>query len=96
MLPVIGGIPEEAWEITDKADEADQQTLYKDLITLVKKLPPNYNAIFNLYELDGYSHSQIAELLGISVSTSRSGLSRAKTILQTLINNMEEGKLCRI
>ena len=96
MLPEIGGIPEDVWDITDKNDDADQLILYKDLIVLVKQLPPAYGAVFNLYVLDGYTHSQIAELLSIPVSTSRSSLSRAKTLLQNLIKNMEEGKLCRI
>lgn len=96
MLAEIGGIPEDVWEITDKNDDADQLILYKDLISLVKELPPNYHVVFNLYVLDGYSHSQIAEVMNISISTSRSSLSRAKALLQNLIKNMEEGKLCRI
>ncbi len=96
VLPVIGGINEEVWEITEKADEADQQVLYKDLISIVKKLPGNYNTVFNLYVLDGYSHLQIAEMLGISISTSRSTLSRARGMLQEKIKEMEEGNLCRI
>jgi RNA polymerase sigma factor (sigma-70 family) len=96
MLPEIGGVPEDVWDIPDKSNEADRLTLYKDLICLVKELPPAYGAVFNLYVLDGYSHSQIAELMNISVSTSRSSLARARAILQNLIRNMEEGKLCRI
>ena len=92
----IGEINQDIWEYSEKNDEADQLLLYKDLMSLVKELPSNYRAVFNLYVLDGYSHSQIAELMKISVSTSRSSLSRAKAILQKLINNMEQGKLCRI
>jgi RNA polymerase sigma-70 factor (ECF subfamily) len=96
MLPEIGGIPEQVWDYSDKTYDADQLLLYKDLMSLVKDLPPNYRTIFNLYVLDGYNHSQIADMLHISVGTSRSGLSRAKAILQDMIKNMEEGKLCRI
>jgi RNA polymerase sigma-70 factor (ECF subfamily) len=96
MIPEIGGIPEEVWEATEKKDDADQLLLYRDLIGLIKELPPNYHVVFNLYVLDGYSHTQIAELLNISISTSRSSLSRAKALLQNQIKNMEEGKLCRI
>jgi len=96
MLPEIGGIPEEVWGISHKHDNADQLILYKDLVSLIKEVPPQYRLVFNLYVLDGYSHSQIAEIMSISVGTSRSSLSRAKTILQKLIQNMEEGKLCRI
>jgi RNA polymerase sigma-70 factor (ECF subfamily) len=96
MTPEIGGIPDDVWEITDKGDNADQQILYKNLINLVKELPPSYRVVFNLYVLDGYSHSLIAEMMQISVSTSRSTLSRAKTMLQNRIKNMEEEKICRI
>src|SRR6266498_2031312 len=54
MLPEIGGIPEEVWNITDKTDNADQLVLYKDLVSVIKQLPPNYRVVFNLYALDGY------------------------------------------
>jgi len=96
MLPEIGGIPEDVWEITHKSDNADQLILYKDLISIIKELPANYRVVFNLVILDGYSHSQVAEMMHIPVSTSRSNLSRAKVLLQNMIKNMEEGKLCRI
>src|SRR5207249_9593326 len=52
MLPEIGGIPEEVWDYTNKQDEADQLVLYKELISLVKELPPNYRIVFNMYVLD--------------------------------------------
>jgi RNA polymerase sigma factor (sigma-70 family) len=96
MLPEIGGMPDSLWEIKYSCQDADQQLLYKDLIIMVKKLPPNYRIIFNLYVIDGYSHPEIADMLNMSVGTSRSGLSRARTILQKNIKKMEEGYLCRI
>ncbi|MBA2498648.1 MAG: RNA polymerase sigma factor [Chitinophagaceae bacterium] len=96
MLPEIGGIPDYVWDYSDKNYNSDQLVLYKDLISFIKELPPNYRTVFNLYVLDGYSHSQIADMLLISVSTSRSSLSRAKALLQNKIKNMEEGILCRI
>jgi RNA polymerase sigma factor (sigma-70 family) len=96
MLPEIGGIPDYVWDISDRNNDADQLVLYKDLVSLVKELPPNYRLVFNLYVLDGYNHSRIADVLNISVSTSRSSLTRARALLQNLIKNMEEGKLCRI
>ncbi|WP_299338498.1 sigma-70 family RNA polymerase sigma factor [uncultured Psychroserpens sp.] len=49
----------------------------------IQDLPPRYRMVFNLYELDNYSHKDIAELLNISVNTSKSNLHRAKNILQT-------------
>lgn len=96
MIPEIGGIPDHVWEISDKGDDADRMILYKDLVSVVKELPPHYRSVFNLYVIDGYSHSEIAEMMHTSESTSRSTLSRAKAMLQKQLINMEEGKLCRI
>ena len=96
MLPEIGGIPGYVWEIADNSQDADQLLLYKDLIILVKELPPACRAVFNLYIIDGYTHSEIADLLNIAVGTSKSNLSKARVLLQKSIKKMEEGKLCRI
>jgi RNA polymerase sigma factor (sigma-70 family) len=96
MIPEIGGIPDHLWEISDEHNEADQVVLYKDLITLIKELPPVYRTVFNLYVIDGYTHSEIAEKLEIAIGTSKSNLSRARSMLQTSIKKMEESKLCRI
>ena len=52
------------------------------LITLINGLPDGYRLVFNLYEVEGYSHAEIAELLGISEVTSRSQLNRAKKALK--------------
>ena len=55
----------------------------EDLLNLVAELPTGYRIVFNLYALDGFSHKEIAEELGISENTSKSQLSRARTVLQT-------------
>ncbi|MEO7766137.1 MAG: RNA polymerase sigma factor [Ferruginibacter sp.] len=96
MLPEIGGIPEHVWEIKDNSQDADQLLLYKDLIILIKELPPAYRVVFNLYVIDGYTHSEIADMIKISIGTSKSSLSRARVLLQKSINKMEEKKLCRM
>lgn len=53
----------------------------KDLIEMIRQLPAGYQAIFNLYALEGYSHPEIGQLLGISESTSRSQYMRARNLL---------------
>lgn len=55
---------------------------YKDLLNLIRELPAGYRAVFNLYAIEGYSHKEIAEMLGISESGSKSQLSRARQLLQ--------------
>jgi RNA polymerase sigma-70 factor (ECF subfamily) len=60
----------------------------KELIRLLQKLPEGYRAVFNLYVIEGYSHQEIAERLGISLSTSKSQLSRAKTTLRRMLEQV--------
>lgn len=62
----------------------------KDIVALVQQLSPGYRTVFNLYVVEGYTHKQIAELLGISEGTSKSQLSRAKIILQGLVERFIE------
>lgn len=53
-----------------------------DLLACIECLPVGYRTIFNLYAIEGYSHTEIAEILNIKESTSQSQLMRAKRILQ--------------
>ncbi len=53
-----------------------------DLLKIIQQLPNGYRTIVNLYLVEEYNHREIAEMLGISEGTSKSQLSRAKTILQ--------------
>lgn len=58
---------------------------YQEIIELVRQLTPGYRAVFNLYVIEGYTHREIADKLGISEGTSKSNLSKAKRNLQTLL-----------
>jgi RNA polymerase sigma factor (sigma-70 family) len=62
----------------------------KDIIQLIQQLSPGYRTVFNMYVVEGYTHKQIADLLGISEGTSKSQLSRAKLILQDLVKTFIE------
>ena len=54
----------------------------RDLLNLLHELPPGYRMVFNMYEVEGYSHKEIAEALNISVSTSKTQLLKARKVLQ--------------
>jgi RNA polymerase sigma-70 factor (ECF subfamily) len=54
----------------------------EELVRLVQDLSPRYRMVFNLYAIEGYTHQEIAETMGITVGTSKSNLSRARDILQ--------------
>ena len=60
----------------------------KDIMTLLNELPTGYRTVFNLFVLEGYKHREIAEILGISINTSKSQLILAKKRLQALMEKM--------
>jgi RNA polymerase sigma-70 factor (ECF subfamily) len=62
----------------------------QDILNLMKELPPIQLTIFNLYEIDGYSHDEIAQLLAIPASSSRVYLSRAKEKLRAMLKSEEQ------
>jgi RNA polymerase sigma factor (sigma-70 family) len=64
----------------------------KELADLIRQLPHGYQVIFNLHAVEGYSHVEIGELLGISDGTSRSQYSRARNLLITWIENFSTDK----
>lgn len=57
----------------------------RDIMALVQELSPGYRTVFNMYVVEGYTHKEIADMLGISEGTSKSQLSRAKVILQEMV-----------
>ncbi|MFD0793391.1 RNA polymerase sigma factor [Mucilaginibacter litoreus] len=61
----------------------------KDLLNLIKELAPGYRMVFNLYAIDGYSHKEIAGIMGITEGASKSQLSRARAILKEQIQKMD-------
>ena len=74
-----------------KADSVSQvQNIgYKELMSLIMSLPPGFRTVFNLYSIEGYSHKEIGDMLGISETTSRTQLSRARIWLQKKIKELE-------
>ncbi len=64
----------------------------KDLVKIIRDLSPGYRTVFNLYVVEGYTHREIAEMMGISEGTSKSQLARAKTILQNVILKQQKQK----
>jgi RNA polymerase sigma factor (sigma-70 family) len=61
---------------------------YEQLIALIQKLSPAYRAVFNLYVIDGYTHEEVAVMLGISVGTSKSNLAKARANLRGALQKM--------
>ena len=80
-------------DVREEADEAMDDGIFEnltcqELIIVIQTLSPQYRMVFNLYAIEGFSHKEISEELGISEGTSKSNLSRARVILQEKIVNI--------
>lgn len=56
----------------------------EQILSMLDQLPPSYRTVFNLFVVDGFSHEEIADSLGISIGTSKSNLARARQHLKTI------------
>src|ERR1700743_433357 len=68
----------------------DRKLNYDDLLAMIQKLPNAYRTVFNLFAVDGYSHEEIGEMLGISSGNSKSKLHKARQKLKTLISEADQ------
>lgn len=83
-------VNEETFHKTEDEDVIDNHEAYEDysyeeILSFVQELPDRYRQVFNLYVIEELSHQEIAEMLDISVGTSKSNLSRAREKLKELI-----------
>lgn len=75
---------ETASELSDSNLEAE------DLMNMIQELPDGYRVVFNLYAIEGFSHKEIAQQLGVTEGTSKSQLSKARGMLKRMIENQEK------
>lgn len=81
---------ESEYRVAETASNALDRMAYEELIGMIQRLSPGYRSVFNLYVIDGFTHEQIADLLGISVGTSKSNLSKAREHLRKLLTGKHE------
>lgn len=63
---------------------------YEELMKKVQELPLGYRTVFNMYVIEGYSHKEIAEQLGVTESTSKTQLHKARLLLQKSVLQLDE------
>jgi len=73
-------------ESEEQEPEIEAELSVNEILTLYRYLPGNYKITFNLFEIEGYSHEEIGQMMGVTASTSRSNLTRAKKMLRELYN----------
>ncbi|OIP00236.1 MAG: hypothetical protein AUJ98_08515 [Bacteroidetes bacterium CG2_30_33_31] len=71
--------------IKDDSQEYDRLTT-DEMLNIIRKMPLGYRTVFNLYEIEGFHHNEIAAELGISVNTSKSQLLKARQYLQKRVS----------
>ena len=69
-----------------------EQISSREILDLVAQLPSGLRSVFNLFVLDGYSHAEVSAMLGITEQSSRSQVSRARSLLQEKIKKLYERK----
>lgn len=82
--------------IADKQKSALDNLYEKDILRTSRTLSEGYRTVFNLYAVEGYSHKEIAQQLGITESTSKSQFSRAKAILRNMLQNKPTRKAAQL
>lgn len=87
----ISSIKEEDAVFVDSASSPDADLNYKELLALINQLPEGYSKILRLSVIEGFSHKEIAEMLGIKPHSSSSKLARAKIVLKHLLDNKAIG-----
>jgi len=75
---------ENEWEDIDNDSEYSKLAI-DDIVEAMQKLSPAYQAVFNLYVMEGYSHQEIADELGVTVGTSKSNLAKAKMNMKIML-----------
>jgi RNA polymerase sigma factor (sigma-70 family) len=81
-------VSEFSYKITNN-ETTDGDLQADDLLKMVHALPDGYRIVFNMFAIEGYSHKEIAEKLGISENTSKSQFFRAKAFLRTQLEKIE-------
>lgn len=73
--------------IEDAELDALDSLATKDILNIINELSPGYKQVFNMHVVEGYSHKEIADILGITEGTSKSQLARAKGALKKIIES---------
>ena len=78
-------------EVEEESEDLLDKVSFEDLLGCVQDLSPAYRSVFNMYVVDGFSHKDIAQELGISEGTSKSNLAKAKMNIKKLLVAKIEG-----
>jgi RNA polymerase sigma-70 factor (ECF subfamily) len=72
-------------QVASHAEDALDRISYEEIIRSIQDLTPGYRTVFNLFIIEGFTHEEIAEKVGISIGTSKSNLAKARRQLQKIL-----------
>jgi RNA polymerase sigma factor (sigma-70 family) len=78
------------YQVATISDDAIDKLSYEEIIRAVQELSPGYRTVFNLFVIEGMSHEEVANQLGVSIGTSKSNLSKARKQLQKILFKQNE------
>lgn len=73
---------EDVTELSEETYFQEDQFTRTELLNTLRNMPDGYRTVFNMYEIEGFNHKEIADMLGVSVNTSKSQLAKARKMLQ--------------
>ncbi len=82
---------DQVYDLSTNAPDAVSNCSVKEILAAVQTLSPAYRTVFNLYVIEGFSHKEVAEKLGITESTSRSNLVKARSKLRAILLAKDDG-----
>jgi RNA polymerase sigma-70 factor, ECF subfamily len=72
-------------QVASHAEDALDRISYEEIIPSIQDLTPGYRTVFNLFIIEGFTHEEISDKLGISIGTSKSNLAKARRQLQKIL-----------
>ena len=78
------------YQVATVSEDAIDKLSYEEIIRAVQDLSPGYRTVFNLFVIEGMSHEEVADQLGVSIGTSKSNLSKARKQLQKILFKQNE------
>jgi RNA polymerase sigma-70 factor (ECF subfamily) len=87
---VVTQLDNVVYQVGTVTDDAVDKLSYEEIIRSVQELSPGYRTVFNLFVIEGLSHEEISNHLGISTGTSKSNLSKARKQLQKILFKQNE------
>ncbi len=92
---VVTQLDNVVYQVGSVSEDALEKMTYEEIIRSVQLLSPGYRTVFNLFVIEGWSHDEIAEHLGISAGTSKSNLSKARRQLQKILYKKNDIQITR-